>query len=137
MQVAIDNEVMIAISDMNYAMPNGMLTTWIESVNLAGVKNAMVVALDAHTKARAEAQGMAAFEMHLTVSCTSQPLLHSSVCVIHCMHAVARHAYKLNVDSDYIALKSNNIVNEMISPCKRVQFWQLDKQHEPEDRRFL
>ena len=84
MQVAVNNEVMIAISDMNYAMPNGMLTTWIECVKLAGVKNAMVIALDAHTKARAEAQGLAAFEMHLTVSHTSEPLLHSNVCAMNC-----------------------------------------------------
>ena len=94
-QVAINNEVMIAISDMNYATPNGMLTTWIENVKLAGVKNAMVVALDAQTKARAEAQGLAAFEMHLTVSCTSRPLLCSNACVIQCLHTVALHACNL------------------------------------------
>lgn len=135
MQVAINNEVMIAISDMNYAMPNGMLTTWIESVKLAGVENAMVVALDAHTKARAEALGLAAFEMHLTVSRTSQPLLHFNVWVLHCMHAVAWHAY--NLAPGYIGFESNDTVNEMINPCNRVQFWQLDKQHDPQDRRFL
>ena len=74
MQVAINNEVMIAISDRNYATPNGMLTTWLENVKLAGVKNVMVVALDAQTKARVEAQGVTAHEMHLTVSyCSLQP----------------------------------------------------------------
>ena len=73
MQVAINNEVMIAISDRNYATPNGMLATWMENVKLAGVKNAMVVALDAQTKARVEAQGLAAHEMHLTVSHSLQP----------------------------------------------------------------
>ena len=59
---------MIAISDRNYATPSGMLTTWIEHVKLAGVKNALVVALDAQTKSAAEALGLAAHEMHLTVS---------------------------------------------------------------------
>lgn len=102
MQVAINNEVMIAISDMNYAMPNGMLTTWIENVKLAGVKNAMVVALDARTKARAEAQGLAAFEMHLTVSYTSESLLCSNVCVIHGMHTAAWHACNLLLIAQYV-----------------------------------
>lgn len=86
MQVAINNEVMIAICDMNYAMPNGMLSTWIESVISAGVKNAMVIALDAHTKARAEAQGLAAFEMHPTVSQPLNPCyVPMSVQFIACM----------------------------------------------------
>lgn len=40
----------------------------------AGVKNAMVVALDAHTKTNAEAQGIAAHEMHLEVSTLSDDL---------------------------------------------------------------
>lgn len=72
-QVAINNEVMIAISDRNYAMPGGMLTTWIENVKLSGVKNAMVVALDAHTRAKAEEEGLPAHEMHLTVSTPLSP----------------------------------------------------------------
>lgn len=71
--MAINNEVMIAISDRNYAMPNGMLTTWIENVKLSGVKNAMVVALDAYTKAKAEEEGLPAHEMHLTVSMPLNP----------------------------------------------------------------
>lgn len=75
MQVAVDNEVMIAISDSNYAVPNGMLTTWIENVKLAGVRNAMVVALDSQTKAMVEEQGLAAHEMHLAVSKSLQALI--------------------------------------------------------------
>ena len=67
MQVAIDNEVMVAISNLNYAMPGGMLMTWAECIKRAGVKNAMVVALDDHTKRFAEEQGVTAHEMHLQV----------------------------------------------------------------------
>ena len=52
-------------------MPGGMLTTWMENVKRAGVKNAMVVALDAQTKTNAEAQGIVAHEMHLEVSTLS------------------------------------------------------------------
>lgn len=54
-------------------MPNGMLSTWIENVKLSGVKNAMVVALDAHTKAKAEEEGLPAHEMHLTVRIPPNP----------------------------------------------------------------
>lgn len=67
-QVAIGNEVMVAISNKNYAMPGGMLTTWVENVKRAGVKNAMVVALDDHTKRSVDAQGIVAHQMHLEVS---------------------------------------------------------------------
>ena len=67
LQVAINNEVMVAISNMNYAMPGGMLTTWIEGIKRAGVKNAMVVALDAQAKRLAEEHGVTAHEMHLEV----------------------------------------------------------------------
>ena len=65
---------MAAISNRNYAMPGGMLTTWMENVKRAGVKNAIVVALDAQTKTNAEAQGIVAHEMHLEVSTLSDDL---------------------------------------------------------------
>ena len=61
-------EVMVAISNANYAQPGGMLDTWAESVLRAGVKNAMVVALDEATKAHAESKGLPAFQMTLEVS---------------------------------------------------------------------
>ena len=80
-QVAINNEVMVAISNLNYAMPGGMLTTWIEGIKRAGVKNAMVVALDDHTKRMAEEHGLTAHEMHLEVGTD-----HSTVfryCIYH------------------------------------------------------
>ena len=67
LQVAVNNEVMVAISNKNYAMPGSMLTTWMEGITRAGVKNAMVVALDDYTKSVAESHGIAAHEMHLEV----------------------------------------------------------------------
>ena len=73
LQVAINNEVMVAISNMNYAMPGGMLTTWIEGIKRAGVRNAMVVALDAQTKRLAEEHGVTAHEMHLEVGLYTKP----------------------------------------------------------------
>lgn len=68
LQVAINNEVMVAISNLNYAMPGGMLTTWAEGVKRAGVKNAMVVALDDQAKLMAEQQGLTGFQMQLEVN---------------------------------------------------------------------
>ena len=66
-QVAKDDEVMVAISNSNYAMPGGMLDAWMEAVRRANVSNAMVVALDKQTKEHAESMGMAAHYMTLQV----------------------------------------------------------------------
>ena len=85
-QVAIKNEVMVAISNLNYAMPGGMLTTWIEGIKRAGVKNAMVVALDDHTKRMAEEHGLTAHEMHLEVGTD-----HSTVCKYCVYHDCHTH----------------------------------------------
>lgn len=76
LQVAVDNEVMVAICNLDYAMPGGMLATWVESIKRAGVKNAMVVALDDYTKQYAEEQGVPAHEMHLQVK--HQAAVHSA-----------------------------------------------------------
>lgn len=67
LQVAVNNEIMAAISNQNYANPGGMLTTWGEGVNRCGVKNAMVVSLDAATTTYAQQMGLFAFEMHVKV----------------------------------------------------------------------
>ena len=67
-QVAKNNEVMLAISNKNYAMPGGMLDTWMESVKRANVTNAMVVALDLETKKHAESMGIPAHFMTLQAS---------------------------------------------------------------------
>lgn len=68
-------------------MPGGMLTTWTENVKRAGVKNAMVVALDAQTKTYAEAQGIVAHEMHLEVSTLSDDLCARRRCSYFSMSA--------------------------------------------------
>ena len=74
-QVAVDGEVLAAMSNINYATPGGMLDTWMEGVKRAGVKNAMVIALDAMTKANAEKFGIPAFEMHVQARADSAPCL--------------------------------------------------------------
>jgi len=96
LQVSINNEVMVAISNRNYAMPGGMLTTWMENVKRAGVNNAMVVALDAQTKTNAEAQGIVAHEMHLEVSTLSDDLCARRSCSYSSMSAYPRKHFSVD-----------------------------------------
>ena len=89
-QVAIDNEVLAAMSNINYAQPGGMLDTWMEGVKRCGVKNAMVIALDAMTKANAERFGIPSFEMHVQVRSTkgASPVIAKWVSIVS--HGVVR-----------------------------------------------
>ncbi|KAG7674392.1 hypothetical protein Ndes2526B_g05117 [Nannochloris sp. 'desiccata'] len=66
-KVAINNEVLVAVSNANYARPGGMLELWMKSVKRAGVKNAMVVALDEDTKINVENFGLPAFRLDLAI----------------------------------------------------------------------
>ena len=66
--MAINGEVLATMSNINYGAKGGMLDTWMDGVKRCGVKNAMVIALDAETKKNAEAYGIPAFEMHMEVT---------------------------------------------------------------------
>ncbi|PRW58051.1 glycosyltransferase CAZy family GT77 [Chlorella sorokiniana] len=66
-KVAINNEVLVAVSNKNYAWPGGMLSVWAENAKRAGVKNMMVVALDEDTKTNAEGFGLPAFRMDIAI----------------------------------------------------------------------
>jgi len=66
-KVAINNELLVAVSNANYAWPGGMLELWMKSVKQAGVKNAMVVALDEDTKINVEKFGLPAFRLDLAI----------------------------------------------------------------------
>lgn len=66
-KVAINNEVLVAVSNANYAWPGGMLELWMRSVKRAGVKNAMVVALDEDTKTNVEKFGFPAFRLDMAI----------------------------------------------------------------------
>jgi hypothetical protein len=55
--VAINDEVLVAVSNINYARKGGMLDLWMDGVKRSGVKNAMVVALDQETKRNVEERG--------------------------------------------------------------------------------
>jgi hypothetical protein len=59
--VAINDEVLVAVSNINYARKGGMLDLWMDGVKRSGVKNAMVVALDQETKRNVEERGVKAF----------------------------------------------------------------------------
>ena len=66
-KVAIKNEVLVAVSNREYAWPGGMLELWMKSVKRAGVKNAMVIALDDDTQQNVEAFGLPAFRLDMAI----------------------------------------------------------------------
>ena len=66
-EVAVNNEVLVAVSNINYAAKGGMLDTWMDGVKRAGVKNALVIALDDQTKRNVEERGLHAFRMDLEI----------------------------------------------------------------------
>ena len=65
--MAVNDELVVAISNKNYAGPGNMLDTWMAHVKRAGVTNAFVVALDAETQAHASAQGLATLVFKMEV----------------------------------------------------------------------
>lgn len=67
LQVAINNEVLMAVSNANLANPGGMLEMWVRNVRAAGVHNAMVVALDDETQRQLTAWGFPSFRMDVKV----------------------------------------------------------------------
>ena len=66
-KIAVDNEVLVAVSNINYAQKGGMLDLWMDGVKRAGVENALVVALDDQTKRNVEERGMHAFRMDMEI----------------------------------------------------------------------
>lgn len=71
----------MAVSNANYANPGGMLSVWMENVKRAGVKNAMVVALDDATKGVAEAAGIPGFRMDLKVGYSTLLIFFRLICL--------------------------------------------------------
>lgn len=67
MQIGVKNEVMVAISNRNYAGKGSMLDIWIRNVKRSNVTNAMVVALDEETQKFAEAEQIPSLVMSLKV----------------------------------------------------------------------
>lgn len=65
LQVAKNNEVMVAISNANYAQPGGMLDLWMAGVRRSNVTNALVIALDDATQQHVESLGFTAYQMSL------------------------------------------------------------------------
>lgn len=75
LQVAINNEVIVALSNKNLANKDNMLNVWIDGVKRAGVKNALVMALDAETESFAKEKGIASFRVDKFVSLRCVSLL--------------------------------------------------------------
>jgi hypothetical protein len=76
-QTAIKNEVMVAISNRNYAGPGNMLDIWMDNVQRAGVKNAMVIALDPDTRQHVQSKAFPVIEMH-------EKVLSPLICLHRC-----------------------------------------------------
>lgn len=65
--IAKSNEVMVAISNYNYARPGGMLDLWIDNVRQSGVTNAMVLALDEQTLDGVQQKGFPVYKMEVEI----------------------------------------------------------------------
>lgn len=66
-KISTGDEILIAVSNINYAQKGGMLDLWIDGVKRAGVENALVVALDDETKRNVEERGIHAFRMDMEI----------------------------------------------------------------------
>ncbi|GAB4813747.1 hypothetical protein N2152v2_000793 [Parachlorella kessleri] len=66
-RVAVNNEVVLAVSNKNLAWPGGMLESWVANVRRAGIRNALVLALDDETKAAMDKQAFPAFRMDVPI----------------------------------------------------------------------
>lgn len=93
-KVAVGNEVLVAVSNSNYAQPGGMLEVWMQNVKRAGVKNAMVLALDDATKANVEQYGLPAYRMDVAIP-DSQKNVGSNHAVSALKFRILTHFIKL------------------------------------------
>lgn len=66
-KISITNEVLVAVSNKNYAQPGGMLEVWIDGVTRAGIKNALIIALDDETKRNVQSRGVNVFRMDVKI----------------------------------------------------------------------
>ena len=62
-EVAINNEILVAVSNKNLAAPGFMLDMWIKSCQASGVKNYMVICLDDETERFVRSQNAPAYNM--------------------------------------------------------------------------
>jgi hypothetical protein len=62
-----EHEVLVAVSDANYARPGGMLEVWMAAVKRVGVTNALVVALDDAAAENVRAAGFEAFRIDAAI----------------------------------------------------------------------
>lgn len=66
-KISINNEVLVAVSNKNYAQPGGMLEVWVDGVTRAGIKNVLIIALDDETKRNVESRGINVFRMDVEI----------------------------------------------------------------------
>lgn len=110
-KVAINNEVLVAVSNINYAQKGGMLDVWMDGVKRAKVKNAMVVALDDETKKNVEERGLPAFRMTLEI-----PKSQKDAGSNHAVSALKFRILKRFLDLGYSVLLSDVDVVTLKNP---------------------
>ena len=74
-EVAINNEVLVAVSNKNLAAPGFMLDMWIRSVQASGVKNFLVMCLDDETEHFVTSLGAPAVNMKEIIPQVRRPTL--------------------------------------------------------------
>lgn len=110
-KVAINNEVLVAVSNINYAQKGGMLDVWMDGVKRAKVQNAMVVALDDETKKNVEERGLPAFRMTLEI-----PKSQKDAGSNHAVSALKFRILKRFLDLGYSVLLSDVDVVTLKNP---------------------
>ena len=66
-QVAIHQEVLVAVCGADGALANGIITVWGQAVRQAKISNVVIAALEPNCQRAAEALGMPAFQAGLQV----------------------------------------------------------------------
>jgi len=94
-KIALNGEVLAAVSNMALAGDGGMLQTFVESVRAAGIQNAMVIAIDPQTKRQVEKWGMPAHHMTIQLQGAQKQLGMSNHGVSGMKFRILRHFMEL------------------------------------------
>lgn len=113
--IAPNGEVLVALSNKNYAGPGGMLGVWLDGVNRSGVKNAMVLALDDETRAAAEAAGVSSHRINMTI-----PESQANAGSNHAVSALKFRALRPMLELGYSVLLSDVDIVTLDDPFKHL-----------------
>jgi len=94
-KVAINGEVLVAVSNMALAGDGGMLQTFVEGLKAAGITNAMIVAIDSQTEAQVNKWGMEVHRMSIQLQGAQKELGMSNHGVSGLKFRILRHFIQL------------------------------------------